>query len=118
MKDRGYTVVGGTAIQTEESRAWAKKSGVTFFESVKELGMYKSTIRPEDKKRYAKVKGEMKKKGKSGPGGDPKAFKSFKKKAADLQKRQADKRRSALDKLFKRADDWLKMCKKVKDAPK
>ena len=75
--------------------------------------MSKSTIRPDDKRSYEKVKGAMKKKGKGG--GDPKAFKSFKKKVADLEKRQADKRRSALDKLFKRAEDWLKLCKKVKE---
>ncbi len=76
--------------------------------------MSKSTIRPDDKRNYEKVKGAMKKKGK-GAGGDPKAFKSFKKKVADLEKRQADKRRSALDKLFKRAESWLKLCQKVKE---
>jgi len=77
--------------------------------------MSKSTIRPDDKRSYEKVKGAMKKKkGKSGPV-DPQGYKKFQKRVADLEKRYGETRRSALKKMFKQAEVWLKACKGVKD---
>ena len=75
--------------------------------------MSKSTVHPHDKKQYDKVKGQMKKKGKTS-GGDPKAFNNYKKKLAEFERRQRDKRRSEMDKLLKRVDGWKKDIDKLK----
>lgn len=80
--------------------------------------MAKSTVKPSDKREYAKVKGQMKKKGKGGGGGDPKAFKSFKKKVADLERKQRDRQATLLNKIWKENDKILKVLKKVKDEKK
>lgn len=74
--------------------------------------MSKSTVRPHDKKQYDKIKGQMKKKGKTS--GDPKAFNTYKKKLAEFERRQRDKRRSEMDKLFKLVDGWKKNIDKLK----
>ncbi len=37
LKDRGYTVAGGTGLKAAESQVWAEKNGVPYFESVKAL---------------------------------------------------------------------------------
>jgi predicted dehydrogenase len=37
LAERGFDVVGGTALQAEESRAWAEKNGVAYYDSAAEL---------------------------------------------------------------------------------
>jgi hypothetical protein len=37
LKDRGYIVSGATALQHDQSRAWAEKNGLPYFESPAEL---------------------------------------------------------------------------------
>jgi hypothetical protein len=37
LKGRGYTLVGGTALQVEPSKAWAAKNELTYFDDVKSL---------------------------------------------------------------------------------
>ena len=37
LKDRGFTVSGGTALEAEESRAWAKNNDLPYFDSIEQL---------------------------------------------------------------------------------
>ncbi len=40
LAERGFAVVGGTALQEKESRAWAKKNDVTYYDSAAELNAH------------------------------------------------------------------------------
>ncbi|MCZ6835399.1 MAG: hypothetical protein O7G85_06450 [Planctomycetota bacterium] len=76
--------------------------------------MARNTLSPKDGAKYNAIKSKLKK-GKQKPGNaDPKAFKNFKKKAAELERKQKDRRRTALDKLFKRNEKLLKMITQIK----
>lgn len=78
----------------------------------------RNTLKPHDNAKYAKVKGQMKKKGKQSGGGDPKAFKLFQKKAGDLERKQRDRRATALSGLLKNSEKNLKFLVEVKGQKK
>ena len=83
--------------------------------------MGRGTVKPSDKRKYAAVKGDMKKKkgkGRPGSGGDPKAFRKFKSNIKELEQRQRDRRQAALNTLFKLNEKWLKLLAKIRDDAK